>query len=178
MGIRDDTAAKQLAGLHQYFLEYPITGPAEIPPASRTASVPLNLGTVDHIHASVQEVVDHTRTVNPAPEPLPRRVQDVYAWCRANTQHADAAQQQRRETIIYRQYLEHAIRAGEHEVIPPHRCPSCRTWGLMWMPAAQRAVCTNLECVTRDGTSNTFTLARLAYEHVAAQTELARARAT
>jgi hypothetical protein len=40
----------------------------------------------------------------------------------------------------------------------------------MWLAPRQRALCTNRECVDRDGMSYTFSLRRLAHEYVAAQT--------
>lgn len=179
MGIDDDTAARLLADLHHHFRTHPVTGLQEGRRAtSVTAPAPLSIATLDHIQASVAEVVELTRDMNPAASPLPPRVEAVYDWCRYNTRHADSVQEQRRETVIYRQRLEHAIRAGDHKVIRPHRCPACRTFGLMWVPAAQRAMCTNTGCARKDGTSNSFSLSRLAYEHVAARYRLARVNAT
>jgi hypothetical protein len=164
-----DNAAQRLHQLHTYFREHPVTGPTEGRAGHVTAPAPMNLGVLDHMTASVREVVDHTRSVNPAAGPLPQRVRDVYAWCHENLEHADEDDRQRLQVIEYRQYLEHAIRAGDTDVIPPHRCPECRTWGLMWLAPRQRALCTNRECVDQDGLTHTFDLARLAYEHVAAQ---------
>ena len=127
MGKTDD-ATQRLADLHTYFREHPVTGPeghsyvnSGPRPARISPALPFNAGTSDHIQASVQEIADCTRTINPAAEPLPQCVVDVYDWCRRNTAQADEAQEQRRETVIYRQYLEHAIRASEYEVIPPHQ---------------------------------------------------------
>lgn len=169
-GDDKDTAAARLRQLHQYYLEHPVTGPTEGHAASRNASAPLSLGTLDHITSSVQEVVDHTRTANPDAGPIPDRLEAVYAWARQHTAHAPEAEQQRTEAIEYRHYLEHAIRAGDwRKVIRPHRCPECRTFGLMWQADIQRALCTNTECVDRDGFSTTVSLARLAYVHVASR---------
>lgn len=174
----DDTAAQRLAGLLAYFREHPTTGPVEGHTPTATASAPLSLATLDHITASVAEVVAHTRQVNPAAGPVPAQAAAVYDWCRKNTETCDELQAQRRERIIYRQSLEHAIRAGDVKVVRPHRCPKCRTFGLMWVPEWQRALCTNTECVDKDGLSHSFTLARLAYEHVSSRKNLRQASAT
>jgi hypothetical protein len=47
----------------------------------------------------------------------------------------------------------------------------------MWQGHKRRAVCTSRRCLTPEGLSNTWSLARLAYEHVAAEKSL-RVRAT
>jgi hypothetical protein len=185
MGVTDDyTATRSLAELHQYFREHPVTGPeghSYIPAghaAPTTPSLPLNTGVTDHIHASVREIVALTRGLNLAAESPPQRVQDVYDWCRRNTAHAPQVEQQRRDTVIYRQGLEHAIKAGYDKVVRPLRCPECATFGLMWVAQMQRAVCTNTRCLDHDGLSRSFTLGRLAYEHVAERTRLADEKAT
>ncbi|MFD7995566.1 hypothetical protein [Streptomyces mexicanus] len=168
-GDTTDNAAKLLHELHEYHLEHPVTGPVEGHSRTATAAAPLSLGTLDHINGSVREVIDHTLETNPAAGPLPQRVQDVYAWMHEQMQHADEVNQQRAAVIEYRQYLEHNIRIGNVKVIRPHRCPKCRTFGLMWRHEAQRALCTNLECVDRDGISTIVSLAQLAHQHVTAQ---------
>jgi hypothetical protein len=48
----------------------------------------------------------------------------------------------------------------------------------MWVRESQTAVCTNTECVDRDGCSNAFTLARLAHDHVTRRKNLRQACAT
>jgi hypothetical protein len=174
MGNRtdDDTAATgRLTTLLAHFLQHPVTGPAERSPASAVPGTPLNLRVHDHIQAAVREVVDDTLAVNPHPSPLPERVEAVYEWYVANTANAEQAQRQRRDTILYRQSLEHAIAMGDVKVVRPHRCPACRCLGLMWRAELQAAVCTNGNCLTKDGRSRRFALARLAYEHVAAKFE-------
>jgi hypothetical protein len=175
MGNRtdDDTAAGRLGTLLAHFKQHPVTGPAERGPASVTPGTPVNLSVVDHITASVREVVDDTLAANPAASPLPARVEAVYGWYMANTAHAPEAVRQRRDTIVYRQRLEHALAAGDRSVVRPHRCPACRTFGLFWRPELGKAVCTNGDCLTKDGLSRKWTLAKLAYEHVAAMSEKA-----
>lgn len=164
-----DTAASRLRLLQEHFREHPRTAPAERSARPAHPGAPLNLTVTDHIRASVAEVAEHARAVNPDAGPLPARVEAVYDWYREHTETAPAAQQQRRDTIVYRQRLEHAIAMGDTKVIPPHRCPRCRTFGLLWVADAQRAVCTNTRCTTRGGHSSSWTLASLAYEHIAAQ---------
>lgn len=161
-----------------YFREHPVTGPVERRATSVVPGTPLNLRVVDHIDASVREIVHYTQAVAPDAEPLPERIQDVYQWVVANTANASEAIQQRRDTILYRQGLEHAIAMGDTKVVRPHRCPQCRTLGLMWPEGADRVVCTNVRCLTPDGMSTTWTLARLAYEHVAAAKNHGQACAT
>lgn len=173
----DDTAAARLGQLSRYFREPAVTGNTGRHTRSTTPAAPVNLTIVDHIQASIQEIAADARAVNPAAGPLPERVEAVYAWYLEHTKAAGPAQQQRRDTIVYRQGLEHAIALGDIKVVRPLRCPKCRTLGLMWEAPLRRALCTNRNCVTKDGTSTTWTLARLAYEHVAAEKTL-QVRAT
>lgn len=179
----DDTAEQLLVELLHCFRERPVTGPAghsyiaSEPRGTAThPSAPLNLTVVDHIDATVRELADYTRETNPDAEPLPAHVEAVYAWCVANTQNAPEDVQQRRNTILFRQKLEHAIAMGDTKAVRPIRCPQCSTLGLMWR--GQRAVCTNGNCVTKEGLSNRFTLAQLAYSHIARQQKSVRVRAT
>ncbi|MBE4790302.1 hypothetical protein [Streptomyces caniscabiei] len=172
----DDTAKSRLRILNKHFREHPVTGPeghCVTGPGSRptpvTPGLPYPARITEHIDRSVAEVAAHTRAVNPEAGPLPARVEAVYDWYREHTANAPTAEQQRRDTIVYRQRLEHAIAMGDTKVIRPHRCPGCRTFGLMWVHEAQRAVCTNARCTTKAGLSSSFSLARLAYVHIAAQ---------
>jgi hypothetical protein len=162
-----DTAAARLRHLTQYFREHPVTGPAAGHATTVAPAAPLSLATLDHIRACVTEVIDHTLAANPDAAPVPAHVEAVYDWCREQTRHADETVRLRRDIIEYRQYLEHAIRAGDVKVVRPLRCPECHTWGLMWVPERQLAVCTNTDCVDHDGISNAFPLGRLATHHMA-----------
>ncbi|QKW31448.1 hypothetical protein HUT11_35385 (plasmid) [Streptomyces seoulensis] len=171
----EDDAAHRLAALATYYRQHPVKGPAghsyisSEPRATQTApGLPWDTGTDDHITRSITEVVNHTRAINPDAEPVPVHVANVYEWCRANTAAADADQEQQREALIYRQGLEHAIRAGDHSVIRPHRCPSCGAPGLFWQRHLQAAMCVNRHCARRNhGRHQQYSLAELAYEHVA-----------
>jgi hypothetical protein len=185
----DETAAQLLAQLHQYYVQHPITGPAGhsyISSEPRATAVnpgaPINLTVVEHIDTSVRELADYTRQANPEAGPLPPRVEAAYAWCVENTQNAPEDVQQRRDVIIYRQRLEHAIAAGDHETVRkavrPIRCPACNTFGLFWKPEISKAVCTNGRCLTKDGLVHRWSLARLATAHVETQQKTVRVRAT
>ena len=190
MGITDtadtDGAASRLAQLHAYFREHPVTGPdghsyisSEPRPTAVAPGLPFNARVVEHITASVREVVDETRSANPEAGPLPDHVADVYEWARQHTEHAPEEVQQRRDTVEYRHRLEHAIAAGDFTVVRPHRCPSCGAPGLHWQQHLEKAVCANRHCARRNGgIHQKYTLAQLAYEHIAVQKNLRQASAT
>lgn len=172
MGNADeDIAAGRMTALLTHFRQHPVTGITERGPSSVGPQSPLNLRIVDHITASVREVADQVREVTPDAGPPPSRVEAVYAWYIENTRQAPEDVQRRRDTVVYRQSLEHAIAMGDTKVVRPHRCPACRTLGLMWESRLQLAVCTNGRCLTKTGLSRRWTLARLAYEHVAGMYE-------
>lgn len=174
----DDTAATNLRLLDQHFRQHPVTGPTERSAPTAKATTPVDLNIVDHIQACVTEITTDALAVNSRPSPLPDRVADIYTWYLENTKTAGEAQRRRGATIIYRQKLEHAIAMRDYKVIPPHRCPACRTFGLMWRPQLQRALCTNMKCLNDEAMSNTWTLARLAYEHIAGRENIRQVSAT
>jgi hypothetical protein len=173
-------AASQLTKLVQHFVELPAgrrTG-RTAPVRSIENTAPLNIDTVSHIDASVREIRDYMHAESPGTlEPLPHTAAAVYDWCVRNTATDDDTAKRRRDTIIYRQYLEHATMTGDAQVVRRHRCPGCGTVGLHWRDAVQRAVCRNHNCRTPDGRASTWTLAHLAHEHIERQERLA-ARAT
>lgn len=177
----DTTAGSRLRLLYDHFRERAVTSPeghSYVPAGPRTtritAPAPADLGVVDHITASLTEVAAETHAANPDAGPLPSRVEAVYDWYRQHTQQAPEAVQERREAVIYRQQLEHAITMGDVDVVRPHRCPACRTFSLLWpqdrpSPSTGRVICSNRRCLTKQGLTRTWTLARLAYEYVAAE---------
>ncbi|MET8571828.1 hypothetical protein [Streptomyces sp. NPDC004783] len=184
-GDDKDTAASRLRHLTEFLHEHPITGPeghsyiGSSPRATRAfPGLPINVRVLEHTDRTVAEVVEYTRGVNPDASPLPENVQDVYRWCVENTVNAPEAEQQRREILEYKHQLEHAVAGGDIAVIRPHRCPECRTFGLMWDKLTQRIVCTNGECVAEDGTSTVVTFDRLAVAHVTNRKSLRRVSAT
>ncbi|WP_042174621.1 hypothetical protein [Streptomyces sp. NBRC 110035] len=171
-------AARALRLLNTPALRHPPTrGPQERRTASTTPAAPLNLGIVDYLARTVAEVADHTREVDPQAGPPPDRVEDIYDWYTAHTGDADEDQQRRRDTVIERHRLEHAVRLGEFDEVCKHPCPRCRCWGLMWQAAGNRARCTNRRCRTPDGMSSSWTLGRLAAQKVQ-RTEIWRLNAT
>lgn len=179
--MTEDTAAHRLAQLHQYFLEHPATGPSE--GSTRRAgrsTAPLNVSVLDHINASVREVAKRTLDINPKAEPLPARAEAVYEWCRRNTEQADEYDRLRLEALEYRQYLEHAIRAGDwRRVLRPLRCPRCNTFSLlMWVEREQRALCSNRDCTDPEGMGTKVSLGWLAHAQVTARKSLRRISAT
>ncbi|MFE4915893.1 hypothetical protein ACFRCX_30790 [Streptomyces sp. NPDC056652] len=173
-----DEAAHRLRLLQQEFTTLPACGPGDGRTGRRVhPPVPLNLAVIDHITASVREVAEQARTAAPEAGPLPAAPASIYDWWRQNTPDLDDGAVQARETVIYRQSLEHAIAAGDHKVIRKHPCPGCGCWGLFWRPAAQRAVCVNLDCTDTNGMARTWELKHLAYEHIARQ-KMLKANAT
>lgn len=172
-----DTASARLRALDAYFREHPVTS-AEGHSYSRFGSrttvtspgLPFNVRVADHIQAHVDEVVAHTRTVNPDAGPCPDRVDAVYDWAREHTQHAPEAEQTRRDMREYRHLLEHAIAAGDTAVVRRHRCPDCRTFGLFWQGELGKAMCVNRHCAQgNNGVHRTHSLGRLAFEYTAAK---------
>ncbi|MEV2259133.1 hypothetical protein AB0J13_10795 [Streptomyces anulatus] len=166
----DTTAERRLRLLQAEFTQHAKTGPGDGRTATRTESpAPLNLAVIDRIRAAVHEVVEHTRTAAPGAGPLPADTARVYDWARQNTAHLGTERQQARETLIYRQDLEHAIEMGDTGVIRKHPCPGCGCYGLAWRPARQRAACPNRYCLDDDGLSRSWQLAALAHHHIARQ---------
>ena len=181
-----ESAGQLLGQLHAYFREHPVSGPdghsyiSSEPRATAVApGLPFNVHVMEHTTDSVREVVDHTRAANPDAGPLPDHVHAVYDWARQHTQHAPEEVQQRRDTVEYRHRLEHAIAAGDFTVVRPHRCPDCGAPGLFWQEHLGKALCVTRHGAKRNGgTHQTYSLAQLAYAHVAARKNLRQANAT
>lgn len=179
-----DEAASSLRLLDTHFRQRPVTkalcfiNPDEPKPTQAAAPTPMNDRIVDHMVASIREIVDLTYDTAPKePGPAPERPADFYRWCLDSTEGADEEARLRRDIVIQRQRMEHAIQMGEYKVVRPHPCPACRTWGLQWDRFRKAAVCLNRRCQDRNGMANTWTLARLATQHVVQQENRAR-RAT
>lgn len=180
--MRQDTAAQASRALRLLndpdLRHHPATGPTACPNGrATTPAAPLNLGIVDYLTRTVQEVADHTRHVTPDAGPVPRQVADIYTWYLQNTEHADEHQARHRDFVIERQRLEHAVQLGNTHEVSKHPCPRCGCWGLMWPPGGTRALCSNRNCHAPDGTSSTWTLARLAAQTIQ-RTEIWRRNAT
>lgn len=174
----DDTAATRLHELEQYYLVPHRTAPPGGRPTQRVHSPALvRLGIIEHMLDSAHEVERITYEAAPTAAPRTGQLADMYDWCRQQTADAAPELKRRREAVIYRQGLEHAIAAGDTKVVRRHRCPGCRTFGLFWQSAMRRAVCVNHYCTDRHGLSRSWSLARLAQQHVDGQESRAR-RAT
>ncbi|MEU5490284.1 hypothetical protein AB0G98_21415 [Streptomyces sp. NPDC020196] len=179
--LGDDTTERRLRLLQAEFTQYQQRGPD---PTGRTATraeapAPIDLGTLDYMAAAVTEVEEHIRSADwsrPA-GPVPEDAARVYEWARKHTAHLDEERQQARETMIYRQGLEHAIAMGDTAAIRKHPCPQCRCFGLYWRDESGKASCVNHYCVDDDGVSHSWTLQQLAHHHVASKSALS-ARAT
>lgn len=170
---RDDNATARLRELETHFREHPRTGPAERRAPSTSPGTPLNLGVIDHMRACADEVTQ----LAPGAGPAPAKAAHLYDWIREHTADAGDEQARVRETVIYRQGLEHAILQGDTDVICTHPCPGCGTWGLQWDRVSRRALCLNMACRDRAGAGSTWTLGRIATAHIA-EKELRRKRAT
>ncbi|MFW3477401.1 hypothetical protein [Streptomyces microflavus] len=173
--LGDDTTERRLRLLKAEFTQFERRGGGDGRTATRTESpAPLSLAVLDRIRAAVTEVVEHTR---PPPRRRPRPADDtrIYDWARQHTKDLAPEGRQAGEALIYRQGLDHAIAMGVTTVIRQHPCPACGCLGLYWR--AGRAACVNHYCVDDDGMSRTWSLARIAREHIARQ-EAVRARAT
>lgn len=189
MAHGDDSAAARLNELSTYFRQHPIRGAAghsyissEPRATAVTPTLPFNADVVEHIITSVQEVADHTRAANPAADPLPERVQDAYEWMHASLEHSPEVDQLRAAVIEYRQYLEHCLKAGDHETVRKQvirePCPKCGCWGLMWVREMHSVLCTNAECVDKDGSSTTLSLGQIAHARAVARQNVRQTRAT
>lgn len=181
----EDTAAGRLHQLDQYYREHPVTGADghsyisnQPRPSATHPGLPFNVRVLEHIDRTVTEVVDHTREINPEATPPPENVLDVYRWCAENTAHAPEVEQQRRETLEYRHWLEHAVAAGDTKVIRPHRCPDCMTFGLMWDNLTRQVRCTNRDCVDEQGLGTVVSFSRLAHERIAGKNNLRQVSTT
>ena len=169
-------AAEQLAFLAEYFVDLPLARRRPIRQIEDVA--PCNVDTVSHIHASVREIADYMAVESPGTlEPLPASAPAVYDWLIRNTDTDDDAAKRRRDSLVYRQYLEHAIAAGDPTVVRRHPCPGCGCFGLHWRAPIGKAVCRNRTCRTPEGRAQVWSLAFLAHEYIESQEKRA-ARAT
>ncbi|MFH8483654.1 hypothetical protein [Streptomyces sp. NPDC018055] len=168
--LQDHTTATRLRNLQAEFTQHERRGPSDGRTATRTEAPALvNLAVLDYVTAATNELYEHTRAAAPDAGPYSGPLPGLYEWARRATADHDTEQQQARETVIYRQGLEHAIAMGDTTVIRKHPCPGCGCWGLMWRPAVQRAACINRYCLDDDGLSRSWELKTLAHHHIARQ---------
>lgn len=125
-------------------------------------AAPLPVGLVDAMRAARDEAITHTRTVAPDAGPAPEDEAAIYAWMARSTARLDEAKRRATEAIMYRQGLEHALRARNPDVIRPEFCPACGCLSLFWQPELRRAVCAVTDCLTKSGRPNMWTLRQLA----------------
>lgn len=180
MGTTDtNDAADRLRTLQGHIWRYPTSSVTKLPRSGGPThpEAPLDLDIIDHITASVREVRAAALADNPDAGPLPADAARAYDWWRASTPDLHGERLLARETVIYRQGLEHAIEAGDTKVVRKHPCPACGCWGLFWQRPEKRAVCANRECVDEDGLARTWELKHLAYEHTTRQ-KMLKANAT
>ncbi|MFB7738264.1 hypothetical protein ACFC08_28525 [Streptomyces sp. NPDC056112] len=162
---------------HPDLRHHPVNGPTERRSPSTTPSTPLNVGLVDHLARTADELVKLTREIAPDAGPRPARIEGLVDWCVESTGSADADQQAYRDQVLEKQRLQHAVRLGEYDEVCKHPCPGCGCWGLMWDQGGNRARCTNRRCRTPEGLTSTWTLARLAAQKIQ-RTEIWRRNAT
>ncbi|MEV6165773.1 hypothetical protein AB0L71_28440 [Streptomyces sp. NPDC052052] len=168
MGQADDTTAQRLRLLQREFVQPGSRGPGDGRTATQVhAPAPLNIGIVDRIRAAVYEVETHTRASAPEAGRFTGEAERVYDWARQHTAHLEPERQAVREALIYRQGLEHAIAAGDTDVVTRHPCPGCGCWGMYWDRNEGEAFCVNRYCVDDAGLSRTWSLAHIAQQHVA-----------
>ncbi|MFI2620443.1 hypothetical protein [Streptomyces sp. NPDC018584] len=182
MGTGEADAAATTAAARMRLLEQEFTTPRRHgdtgrPTRPSTATAPLDLGMHDYRQASVDEVVTHTRALVPEATTPPAKASAVYDWMRQHTAHLANEQRQAADAVVYRQSLEHALAIGDESVVRRQPCPACGCWGLFWNAAARRAACVNQHCTDTRGQARTWSLARLASQHIAARKTSAR-RAT
>jgi hypothetical protein len=168
-----DNAARQLHLLaHEHLTPEQGDTTGRRAPGTR-ASAPLDLGVVDYMAAAVREVVDYAqadiqaaRTASPEAFIPGRPAADsgVYGYWR-NVPITDEVRELRREEVIHRQGLEHAVRAGYLNEIRREPCPDCGCWGLFWRPEVERAACVNRYCTNAAGMSQSWSLEQLAHAH-------------
>jgi hypothetical protein len=174
----EKTAEQRMRLLEKYYVGPGRQGPPTLRSAPTATAIPAaRVDVIDHMDASVDEIITHTRAVTPDAGPIPAKRAGIYSWAREHTARSDADVQRGRELLIYRQSLEHAIAMGDHRVVRKHPCPACGCWGLIWSGARHRAACVNAYCTDTEGLARTWTLHRLAEEHITRQ-EKRRVRAT
>lgn len=146
-------------------------------PASPHSPALIDFAILEHLRASVAEVITHTRAEAPKAPPAPADAAAVYGWMRESIGHLERERRLTAEAIVYRQGLEHALAMGNDLVIRPHPCPACGCYGLHWRSASRRAACMYRPCAISNGQTRTFTLAHLAHQYIQARETSAR-RAT
>jgi hypothetical protein len=178
MATDSTTAGHRLRLLRDEYLQHPAREPGNRTATGGPPPAPMNLGMLDHITDSITEVVTHVRTDAPHAGPAPANPAGIYDWWIQSTPNLEDERRLERDRVIYRQGLEHAIRAGDTDIVRKHPCPGCECWGLVWSQDLRRAACLNQDCVDGDGVGTTWKLGHLAYEHIARVEKMLESRAT
>ncbi|MFC8008733.1 hypothetical protein [Streptomyces cinereoruber] len=140
------------------------------------AQAPIRLEVYDYMADAVREAVETTKELRAGQEataPPPAEAEDVYRWMVEETAHLDEERQKARDTLIYRQGLEHAILMGDHKVVRPHPCRRCHTYGLHWDRDNEVAACLNRRCADSHGEPTTWTLKEIARHYINRRTRAA-----
>nr|WSX25502.1 hypothetical protein OG690_38105 [Streptomyces tubercidicus] len=180
MGNQEQDSATRTAATGMRILRDGFTAPrARQPDAGPTATrvhapPPCDLGLLDHLRSTREELIAATRAAL-AGQPLEPAPADegIYQWNASATAHLPLEKQQACEAIVYRQSLEHAIRAGDDLIIRRQRCPGCRCFSLMWRDRIQRAVCIQRGCRDHIGRASQWELKQIAHHHVTSRPQRA-----
>ncbi|HEY5834942.1 hypothetical protein [Streptomyces sp.] len=123
----------------------PRTGSVLVPGRTRRANPGslIDPGILDHMVASHAELVEHTRANTDMTPPVPPEHAAVYSWWAQQAPQLSEGARRAGEAIVYRQALEHALRADDITAIRRERCPSCDCLSLRWVAAMRAAVCMN-----------------------------------
>lgn len=172
MGM-DETATAR-ARLRLLKTEYAAPGLRQPGPRTRSApqprpSTPADLSFVDYVAKAAREIVTHTQAVAPDAGPPPADDAAKYEWMRRETSHLAVEQQMVRDAMLIRHSLEHALEAGDEDVVRWEPCPRCDCWGLFWRDDQQRVFCANSTCADRRGWPSVWTLSQLAEDLVVAR---------
>lgn len=171
MGKGDEDSIAGVATARLRLLQHEITEPHTrgAGPSGRTRNPfpagPIPAGLLDHMRDAYQEAVSNTQAVAPAAGPPPADHSEVYGWMDRSTQDLNEEKRRIIEAVMFRQGLEHGIRAGHTDVVRPIPCPTCGCWSLIWDEGRQRVVCPVDDCFT-DGRSTSWSLRDLAVRAV------------
>jgi len=146
------------------------SSPPEIPTQHTVRTgIPINHRILDHITTqddAVHRFIAQARAAGvPGPDPAPGNRSAVY---REAHRSADLLGDLWPGYLALREWTaaaETLLLMGDTSVVRREPCPACRTWGLVWDRAAQRAICINAHCAQRNrGLHHEWTTVQLARE--------------
>jgi hypothetical protein len=125
-------------------------------------------GILDHMVTAQSELVEHARAVpsGQMTRPAPRETAALYRWLGEHTPFLDEGARLAGEAMMYRQHMEHRLRAGDVAAVRQERCLTCQCFSLHWAGTLEAAVCMNMRCAGADGRPSRFTLQQLAAKAV------------